>query len=204
MLFRVLSPLLIVASLSWGQVNDPSVPEILPSSVASDNVKLDCTFAGYPICCSSLSKSSLKSGIDSLNIAGHHKLKHSVCSTKKKYIASPYEKRQFETALKINGLTTERERLDEYIKYFLSDVDMKESRIWLERVRLHGQSSSVPPLTSEDFEYLSRFEITKTCAVHHNGGMVNETQTWLEWIEPLSMHARHPFGFSGCWNLGRW
>lgn len=203
MLFRVVCLIWIATSVSWGQGSDPSVPEVLPSSVASNNIQLDCRFAGYPICCSALSKTGLKSGFDSLNNAVHHKLKHGgVCTTKKKYVSSPYEKRQYEMAVKINALATESERRDEYIKYFLSDTDMKESKIWLERVRIHGQSGAVPQPTNDDFEYMSRFEITKTCSVHHNGALVNETQTWLEWIEPLSMHARHPFAFSGCFNLG--
>ena len=37
-----------------------------------------------------------------------------------------------------------------------------------------------------DTMYLSRFNITRECL---NGPRV----TWTEWIEPLSIHARHPF-----------
>jgi hypothetical protein len=45
--------------------------------------------------------------------------------------------------------------------------------------------------TDDDYELLSRFEVTKTCS----GG---ETVRWVEWIEPLTVTARHPFGLSSC------
>jgi hypothetical protein len=44
----------------------------------------------------------------------------------------------------------------------------------------------------DDLEYLSRFNVTVTC---NNG----RSQTWTEWIEPLTVHARHPNGLiEGC------
>jgi hypothetical protein len=39
----------------------------------------------------------------------------------------------------------------------------------------------------DDDEYMSKFVITTTC------GQARPKQ-WVEWIEPLSVHARHPFG----------
>ena len=38
-----------------------------------------------------------------------------------------------------------------------------------------------------DREFMSKFVITTTCV----GGA---SQQWVEWIEPLSVHGRHPFG----------
>lgn len=39
----------------------------------------------------------------------------------------------------------------------------------------------------DDAEYMSKFIVTTTC----EGGAYRQ---WVDWIEPLSVHARHPFG----------
>jgi hypothetical protein len=44
-------------------------------------------------------------------------------------------------------------------------------------------------LTADDFEYLSYFNVSKYCS--KNKLMKN----WIEWIEPLTMHARYPFAY---------
>jgi hypothetical protein len=45
----------------------------------------------------------------------------------------------------------------------------------------------------DDKEYLSRFRITRHCTGE-------SAQTWWEYIEPLSIHARHPFALGECWH----
>jgi hypothetical protein len=64
--------------------------------------------------------------------------------------------------------------------------------------------------TDEDFKYLSRFIVTKFCLPkkkqhkhvkehEYENDIDNEkhtyevVNTWNEWIEPLSVHGRHPF-----------
>jgi hypothetical protein len=42
--------------------------------------------------------------------------------------------------------------------------------------------------TEDDRMYLSFFEVTKTCPS-------GSKTTWREWIEPLTMHSRHPDAF---------
>ena len=109
-------------------------------------------------------------------------------------------------------------RLEALLTYVTSDEVTTNSTRWLERVRVHMQHGLAPlpsevlkshgisrpipgssgdELNSEhhadDFEFLSRFEVTKICS---NG----ETRRWNEWIEPLTITARHPFGFSSCRN----
>ena len=50
----------------------------------------------------------------------------------------------------------------------------------------------------DDREYMSKFIVNKTCS--GNGrSRAPSTIHWVEWIEPLSVHARHPFG--ECVNL---
>jgi hypothetical protein len=43
----------------------------------------------------------------------------------------------------------------------------------------------------DDYEFLSRFHMVKVC----NGQKILE---WNEWIEPITITARHPFGFGKC------
>jgi hypothetical protein len=56
------------------------------------------------------------------------------------------------------------------------------------------QSEVVPVGVKEDMEYLSRFQVTKTCT----GAAAHMSSTWVEWIEPLTIHARHPFALRSC------
>jgi hypothetical protein len=42
---------------------------------------------------------------------------------------------------------------------------------------------------------LSRFEVTRTCS---DAATVNVVTKWTEWIEPIGITARHPFGFGKC------
>ena len=58
------------------------------------------------------------------------------------------------------------------------------------RASVHGEEPAVHP---DDEEYLSKFVLTRTCE-----GEQTAPQQWVEWIEPLSVHARHPFGMSHC------
>jgi len=48
------------------------------------------------------------------------------------------------------------------------------------------------PVHADDMEFLSRFHITKICPTH--------TEEWDEFIEPLTIHARHPHAFASCGN----
>jgi hypothetical protein len=34
--------------------------------------------------------------------------------------------------------------------------------------------------------------------------IVGEVETWKEWIEPITIHARHPFGMSTCRNTQKY
>lgn len=61
------------------------------------------------------------------------------------------------------------------------------------RVKDHMASESIPPELPEDRNFLSRFVVTKACD-DSNGGV--QTEAWEEWIEPISIHFRHPFSLN--------
>jgi hypothetical protein len=55
------------------------------------------------------------------------------------------------------------------------------------RRRASGGDMKSNPHHPDDEEYMSKFVVTTTCEGGHSSH-------WVEWIEPLSVHARHPFG----------
>jgi hypothetical protein len=92
---------------------------------------------------------------------------------------------------------------------------IRNSTTWLRRVKAHmssrgpGEGEASPASAADqlaDLEYLSRFEFTRTCVDGSSsstgsgggGGGVSEVTKWTEWIEPLGIPARHPFGFGRC------
>lgn len=54
--------------------------------------------------------------------------------------------------------------------------------------RVDWRSGSDASPHPDDEEFLSKFVVTTSCQGGGGGGR------WVEWIEPLSVHARHPFG----------
>ena len=58
------------------------------------------------------------------------------------------------------------------------------------------------PMNEVDKKYLSRFEVTQTCTSNNPTEPAVVTKS-TEWIEPLTMHARHPFAYAWC-NIGRY
>lgn len=51
--------------------------------------------------------------------------------------------------------------------------------------------------SSIDYEFLSRFEVQKVCG---QDSKFEDVTIWNEWIEPVTITARHPFGFGHCRN----
>lgn len=117
------------------------------------------------------------------------------CTLQKVYISSPQELRDLAMADHISTLSsdhTDPARFKALMDYVLHPETLSNSTKWLNRVSLHMGLEAVPRdlLTRDDYEYLSRFEVTRTC-----GGRV---ERWIEWIEPITIHARHPFSFGAC------
>eukprot|EP00596_Hydrurales_sp_CCMP1899_P007600 CAMPEP_0119051566 /NCGR_PEP_ID=MMETSP1177-20130426/73140_1 /TAXON_ID=2985 /ORGANISM="Ochromonas sp, Strain CCMP1899" /LENGTH=180 /DNA_ID=CAMNT_0007030811 /DNA_START=343 /DNA_END=882 /DNA_ORIENTATION=+ len=80
------------------------------------------------------------------------------------------------------------------IDFITSQEQVDAAYLWLKRVRTRMKSPT-ETATEEDYMYLSRFRITKRC---HTPKI--ESSTWYEWIEPITVHARHPFSVSHCGN----
>jgi len=181
----------------WGSVR---FGDTFPNPLESKNVHLDCTFNGLPICCGLVEESSPynahRSALVSTEGVG--------CYVTKVYEPSPYEVKHVRKAHELASIADEKGRRDELLTFMFADIP--DSNVWLERVRdrmLSGDASLAP--TSTDWDYLSRFVITEQCTVKHShsGQMTTTSKTRYEWIEPLTVHMRHPFGFTQCFT-GWW
>lgn len=174
--------------------------DTFPNPLQSKNVHLDCTFNGLPICCGLVEESSPYNA--------HHAALASTegagCYVTKVYEPSPYEVKHVKKSHELASVADEKTRRDELLTFMFADIP--DSNIWLERVRdrmLSGDASVAP--TSADWDYLSRFVVTEQCTAKHphSGHVTTTSRTWHEWIEPLTVHMRHPFGFTQCFT-GWW
>lgn len=115
------------------------------------------------------------------------------CQIKRQYVPSPYENYNLELAKNLTDVEIDINRKNLFITFCRAEVDA--SNIWLERVRVHMETEHVPEGNDDDLKYLSRFVVTKTCT---GEGQTELSTTWTEWIEPLTIHARHPFALASC------
>jgi hypothetical protein len=172
--------------IEWGQV--------FPGLVS--NVLLDvddkCAVNGSPMCC----------GIDNYIQRSNHSHKAHVkqphigmhCKHKKTYIPSPYETDQYNKAKELAEKYPKFEdRRDKYLEFITSPTEVEASKIWLERVRVRMKYGD--ETNEEDHQYLSRFRVTIECS-NVNGGTIQPlVEESYEWIEPFTIHFRHPFSF---------
>lgn len=157
----------------------------------SFNVKYDCKFNNRPTCCSLLTpeeNATTKRQSETVRVEG---TTHE-CTVVKKYIPSPYEEAHFKKAEELAQITNFESRRLALIAYFSSDIE--KANIWLTRVHEHMNTEGPVVITQDDLDYLSRFQVTKTCT----GDSKHLSSAWLEWIEPLTAHARHPFSYVSC------
>ena len=153
--------------------------DILPSKNVE---RFDCTARnGLKTCCSSLNGTHTK-----INNLRQRQLHHVKCSLTKKYIPSKYETRHIEKSKEITAIYNKNmmEGKTAFINFINMTEEVKAASSWLERVRLRMLNIHESE-TDDDFKYMSRFEIKKHCFDGHN-------ETWNEWIEPISIHGRHP------------
>jgi len=88
-----------------------------------------------------------------------------ICSVHKKYISSPYEVRHYEKSVELSSIDDDWMKRRDLLSDFIID-DIPHANKWLRRVHVRMKSpddDGVIEDTSEDYEYLSRFEVTKTC-----------------------------------------
>eukprot|EP01039_Chlorochromonas_danica_P000253 gene253-272_t len=120
------------------------------------------------------------------------------CSVHKEYVPSPYELKHMAKAEQLSTLSFPYESRKELIKFILDDVE--DANRWLARVkvRMAYNDKTIEP-TKDDFRYLSYFNYTATCKTrkgqqqHEDGD--NVIHHWMEFIEPITVHARHPISF---------
>lgn len=129
---------------------------------------------GHPTCC----------GL--LNYTSPHRLgKFALCTEQRTYFPSPYELMQMKKAEYFDSIPDFKLRQRAIADYIQSEGDLNSSFIWLDRVKMRMQNLAEIEVKS-DYEYLSRFNVTRTC-------LHGKDVSWIEWIEPLSLHARNPF-----------
>jgi hypothetical protein len=196
--------------VKWGNTFDVSL--------SSNNVERKCQLpSGKPICCAALeerdplkedlfskgignnfSPKKLPSSISSFSTSSSTiKGKENTCIIEKKYFSSPQELRDLAKAKEISLLSsdhTDERRVKALVDYVISEEIVKNSTIWLDRVKSHmtDDKSMIEKGKEHDLEFLSRFEVSRSC----EDSTFNDQ--WIEWIEPLTITARHPFGFGRC------
>lgn len=159
---------------------------------ATKNLKFDCVHNGQPICCALVSDEAAEVKAKPRTEKDSIVLTSTPCTITKVYIPSEYETKHLHIALQLSLIEDDVARKEKLVQYIRADVD--DSNIWLERIYQRMQSGDELPPTPEDIKYLSRFQITKTCI----GVRSHSNSTWEEWIEPLTIHARHPFALKVC------
>lgn len=146
--------------------------------------KMDCEFLGKSLCCSALNEKKLR--------IKHQNSHYSHCTVTKEYFPSPYEIRHLHIAEEIATLPELNDRITKYVQFIESPEEIAHAMKWIDRVAAR-QPGTILMENEIDREYLSRFKVTRKCPNMPN-------HSWWEYIEPLSVHARHPFGLSDCWH----
>jgi hypothetical protein len=217
-----------------------------PAQLESFNTDLSCEYNGKPICCALVDKnhekyqfiyprekdfenpSSSSSSRSSNSLLSSKARKSQLnCIISREYIPSPYEISHINKALEIQQSfpNDEEKRREALLDFMFSDI--KYVNIWLKRIAEHSQASSSPsPPNEDDFEYLSRFKVTRKCSRdaisssekgptmtrrkkagnRRNSGIdlsSGHEYSWYEWIEPITIYARHPFSYLQCQPKGR-
>lgn len=145
----------------------------------------ECAVNGHAMCCGIINYTDFNIDERRQSLKYAHK-KH--CTSSKTYIASNYEKRHYEKIKEIELESDFRKRRDLLVTFMTSKEEVEFANKWLNRIDVH-MNSDVVEATPDDFEFLSRFEITVQCPGQTIPHVVQD------WIEPLSIHFRHPFAF---------
>lgn len=203
----ILQLLLFFSSCYFASADTPCVKwgNTFDVSIESSNVIRNCNLPdGRKICCAAVSNTTTTRGVGASYVppkpSSSDKGK-SVCTVTKVYVSSPQELRELAAADRIDSIPGDKSlymieaRSHALLKYVTSDEYIRNSTIWLERVKIRMSSPENAVGTPEDREFLSRFEFTRTCS---DSTTVDVVTKWTEWIEPIGVTARHPFGFGKC------
>lgn len=112
-----------------------------------------------------------------------NKALRTVCHIHKRYVSSPWELEQLAVAGRVDrtpnvqpSSKSDSARRRALFDYIQSEQYVSNATRWLRRITAHMRGPEAPA-EAEDYEFLSRFEVTRTCAGE------KEAETWLEWIE---------------------
>lgn len=166
------------------------------------NIERDCKVPGHerdiPVCCAAVNTVNSTRGVG-LDFIPDTKTKRrgKYCVVTKEYFSSPLELYDLALAHKLRASSEVlEERLHSFMTHVTSPETIDNSTKWLKRIKIHMESEETPTETQDDKDFLSRFVFTRTC----NSKVVEQ---WIEYIEPLTIHARHPFSFATCLNPQR-
>ena len=148
------------------------------------NIEKGCKLSnGSPICCSALSGSFNKS-----SSSARRRIRRGLCTTTRKYESSEYEKRHLKLSQSLKGVGP-------LWNFVQSPEEIDAANSWLQDVRSLMTETHYGSHWTPNQTHLSRFIVTEDCG---DGGVT----TTIEYIEPITITARHPFAWSwsGCDN----
>ena len=157
-----------------------------------------CSWRGKPMCCEMLSSNKTS--------FSRQKVKRSCRKVLTSYIPSPHEIKHFEKATEIHAIPLLVDRKKALFDFMESDLN--DSIKLLDRVRYRMTSNLMNDAVDDDFKYLSQFLITYSCLIHNHTHHSNfekhfKNITITEWIEPLTVHARHPTSYAIDWKYNK-
>ena len=196
--------------------------------IQSENVRRDCkTKTGYPICCVATDDAISDTDPSDQNELDYYRLRAVGDSSKKKrlrlrhqhhceivkeYIPSEFELYNLNQSYYIQDFWP-AERLAKFKEIIFSDYMMESSEKWLERVKERNTFyqnkdwAEAIPSNDVDNKYLSRFHILRVCSQHPSSSSSNPNaskvvvEEWDEFIEPITVHMRHPGSLGDCRTL---
>lgn len=121
----------------------------------------------------------------------NHYKSRDYCIINKYYVASPYEQHHARMAQKLEQIDDFSDRQKALISFVTSEIEINAAKIWLNRVKIHMEGRQDEAEIKYDHEYLSKFVVTQKCGS-------GRERKFIEWIEPLTLHARNPFSFLAC------
>ena len=158
--------------------------------VISSTVTYGCiTSEKRNLCCELVDETAYNPRLDGLNRLrkfnrrGTHNLTH--CTEDRTYYPSPYEEMNFKLAIQIQQKPASKDRYEALKSHFESAENYQEAEIWLKRIKERMNARNDEMIENEvDWKYLSRFQVELRCG--------SRSYSWNEWIEPLTVHGRHP------------
>lgn len=153
-------------------------------TASSKYIKRGCELQNLPMCCSILNSTYGNVG-PFLNAP----VESQGCTISKVYRPSGYEMHHSKMIREIAAMTDFDQRKKTLLAFFYNKTEVDHSKKWLKRIELRMSNPNIAT-TDDDKIYLSRFKVTKACGSHQT--------KWVEWIEPLTIHFRHPFAFAKC------